>query len=151
MRPFLLLAATAVLLPACATTPRGGGGYCMVGDVEWQSATSGFDRRLTLEKIAGLRSAIESDTRALHEGRRDVVGDQLTAIAHAPATSHFVSDGVHELAIRLRQLDCAVRGNKVPFDMAIQRYNTILGELSVEQATLEPKNGGLNIHATAAP
>jgi hypothetical protein len=150
MRPFALLIVTTALLSACATAPRGGSSYCVVGDVEWQSATSGFDRRLTLEKIAGLREAIEADTRAMHEGRRDNVGDRLTAIAHAPVTSSFVSDGVHELAIRLRQLDCAVRGNKLPFEVAIQRYNRILGELSVEQATLEPK-GGLSIRAKAAP
>ena len=154
MRSLILLVAAGAAVGACATAPRGGeggGGYCVVGDVPWPSAPSAFDRRLTLEVIGGLRQAVEADTRALHEGRRGEIGNQLTAIAVASPTSAFISDGVHELAIRLRQLDCAVRANKLPFDVAVHRYNTILGELSIEQATLEPRHGSSAFRGTAAP
>jgi len=123
---------------AASTSARNGGSFCAIDEAPWPSAPSAFDRRLTLEVIGGLRQSVEADMRALAEGRRNEIGDRLTAISHQPATSAFISNGVGELATRLRQLDCAVRPQRVSTEMAQKRYGSILGELQVEQATLEP-------------
>ena len=142
MRPLMLLAAVVSMMGCAATrSTSNGGSYCNINEAPWASAPSAFDRRLTLEVINSLRQAVDADVRALHEGRRAEIGDRLSQVSQQPATTAFISSGVSELAGRLRQLDCAVRANRVPFDAAAQRYTAILGELSVEQATLEPKGG----------
>lgn len=141
MRPWMLLAVVSMVGCASSNSARNGGGFCVIDEAPWPSAATAFDRRLTLEVIAGLRQSVESDLRALAEGRRNEIGDRLTAISHQPTTSAFISMGVAELATRLRQLDCAVRAQRVAPELAQQRYGSILGELQVEQAILEPKGG----------
>jgi hypothetical protein len=137
----MLLAVFSMVGCAASTSARNGGGFCTIDEAPWPSAPSAFDRRLTLEVIGGLRQSVEADIRALAEGRRNEIGDRLTAISHQPATSAFISVGVAELATRLRQLACAVRAQRVSPEIAQQRYGSILGELRIEQATLEPKGG----------
>ena len=141
MRPWMFLAVISMVGCAASPSARNGGSFCAIDEAPWPSAATAFDRRLTLEVIGGLRQSVEADMRALAEGRRNEIGDRLTAISHQPATSAFISTGVAELATRLRQLDCAVRAQRVAPELAQQRYGTILGELQVEQATLEPKGG----------
>ncbi len=151
MRRLIGIAALS-LLGACGGALTGsnrGPSFCAIGEAPWPSAASAFDRRLTLEVLNSLRRAVDADLAALRQGRRGEVGDQLTAISREPATTAFISSGTFELAVRLRQLGCAVRSNKVGGELAEQRYTHIRDELAIEQATLEPKGSALPRQASA--
>lgn len=140
--PFVL-----VLLAAGCASPKpeartGGSALtCGIADPPWHSAVSDFDRRATLEVIAGLADAARDGRAQMHAGARANTGDKLSMLYQQTPSGGFISDGVAELGRRLRQLDCAVKGG-LAFDQADQRYAEILGELQAERATLEPGGGG---------
>jgi hypothetical protein len=136
----------------CATTSAagggGGGGYCSIGEPAWASAARDFDRATTLEIIAGLRAAAESDRTRARTGQRAEVGAELDELARHHTTSAFISHGTAELATRLRQLDCAVRAGRVEPDRSGELYARILGELIGERAVFDPGGGGGRVQVT---
>jgi len=133
----------AMFLGGCAT---GGadvksGGYCSIAEPGWTAAERDFDRATTIEQLHALKGAAQADRDKLKAGAKAEVGDAVDQIYRKPAPTAFVGKGVAELGNRLRQLDCAVRSDKLTYDVAVQRYDQILGELGAEQATLEPGAG----------
>lgn len=147
----------AVLMAAgCASSQKpgaqvGGSGYCSIAEVKWPSAARDFDRRTTLEVLGALAEAAEADHAQLKAGARGEVGTKLDENIRRVANDGFVSRGVAELGVRLRQLDCAVKSGRVDSARASALYGQILAELQAERATLEPRGGGTGAAAAAAP
>jgi hypothetical protein len=146
MRNGTLLWCGGLLFAACASTGPSSGslrrsGYCEIAEAQLQGAPSAFDRVTTLEMIAGLRSSTEADRDLLKRGEASEVGQQLSQLNYTQRSQGFISSGVAELAVRLRQLDCAVRARRVGNAEAIKRYEQILLELGAEEATLKPSGG----------
>jgi hypothetical protein len=130
----------ALLLAGCATTSSSTapGGYCSISDPRWPSAARDYDRRTTLDAIAVLTDAAKADRDRLKTGARSDVGNSINEIyQRGTSSSAFISSGVAELANRLRQLDCAVRANRLEYSRAEASYGQILTELQAERATLE--------------
>jgi hypothetical protein len=123
---------------------------CGIAPLGWPSASRDFDRYRTLTTIALLNDATRRDREQLHAGEKAHVGAVLDTALRQPESvgGPFVSQGVAELGIRLRQLDCAVRGDRLAFQLADRLYGQILAELGAEQTTLEPVAGAPR---TAAP
>jgi hypothetical protein len=132
-----------MFLGGCAAT--GGevktGGYCSIAESSWAGADRDFDRATTLEQLRALEGAASADRDKLKAGAKADVGDSLDHLFRQPAPQGFVGRGVAELGNRLRQLDCAVRADRVTYDLALDRYGRILGELGAERATLDPGAG----------
>ncbi len=148
------LIAALLLAAGCAGSAKnevagGNTRLCSIADPQWASAARDFDRRSTLEVIAGLNKAARADLEQLKAGQRNDVGAQLDELYRLAPPSAFVSGGVAELGVRLRQLDCAVRSNKVANESADKLYAQILAELRAEQSTLDPSGGAAN--KSAAP
>ncbi len=134
----------------CAHTGvEGGGGYCGIAEPEWHGAVRDYDRATTLETIAGLRQYANSDRVKSRTGARGDVGGELDELFRRPAPEAFIARGVTDLGVRLRQLDCGVRGGRVPVDQADALYAEILGQLGSEQAALDPS--GVAAHRPSAP
>lgn len=148
MKRILLLAV--VTAAGCATTTSpgkevrsGGSLLCGISQPAWPSADRDFDRRTTLEVLAGLESAAHTDRSGLHAGTKAQVGEALDQMSARPDSSRaFISSGAAELAVQLRQLDCAVKSGVISFATADQRYGQILADVAAERSTLEPGGGG---------
>lgn len=138
----------ALCLTACASTPSTGAsgipqsGWCSLSEPVWASAARDFNRAATLEVLAAIRTLVDTDRSLVKAGQKSDVGSQLDEIYKTMRPTGFVSDGVAQLGVRLRQLDCAVRAGKVEYQTAITRYDEIANLLGAEQATLEPGSAG---------
>jgi hypothetical protein len=134
----------ALWLTGCAASSgetKSGARYCSIAEPTWATADRDFDRATTIEELHALKDAAQADRDKLKAGVRNEVGDAVDQLYRKPAPTAFVGKGVGELGTRLRQLDCAVRADKLPYDAAVTRYDQILSELGAEQATLEPGVG----------
>jgi hypothetical protein len=134
----------AMFLGGCAASNgevRSSALTCGIADQTWASADRDFDRNTTIEQLHALKGAAQTDRDKLKAGAKAEVGDALDQLYRKQAPSAFVGKGVAELGNRLRQLDCGVRADKIAYDVAVKRYEQILGELGAEQATLEPGAG----------
>ena len=130
-----------LLLAGCAETQstarHQSGAFCSISNPRWPSASRDFDRQTTLEAIAALTDAAQADRDRLKAGAKSEVGGRLNALyERGPSSSAFISAGVAELATRLRQLDCAVRADRLAPAQADTAYAQILRELAAERATL---------------
>ena len=140
MKPMLGAVLLPFLIGGCAgPTQDVKGGYCAINEPRWPAASRDFDRATTIETIAALDAAARGDREKLKQGARGDVGANIDMLyQHDQRSSAFISNGVAELANRLRQLDCAVRANRVDSARAEQSYEQILAELAAERATLDP-------------
>jgi hypothetical protein len=129
-----------LLCAACAGSRSevASGGYCSINEPRWAAANRDFDRALTLEVIAGLRDAATDDRNKLHAGARGDVGARIDELSRHLTSNAFVSTGVAALGVRLRQLDCAVRKNRMAFEVSEGLYEKIVAELEAERQTLDP-------------
>ncbi len=110
-------------------------GSCQLADIGWSSAPDHFDKGRTNGAAAKLQSVAQADREAYagaHDGTQ--VGSKLGELAAEVPSGVFVSSKVADLAIRLRQLDCAIqRGTfKSRVDEADRLYGQILSELNAE-------------------
>ena len=76
------LIAALLLAAGCAGSAKnevagGNTRLCSIADPQWASAARDFDRRSTLEVIAGLNKAARADLEQLKAGQRNDVGAQL--------------------------------------------------------------------------
>src|SRR5690349_15387789 len=104
----------ALLLAACAGSEKkdvanGGRAFCGINEPHWAAADRDYDRQSTLEAIAALTNAANTDREKVKAGAANDVGGTLDELYAKPASTAFIKQGVAELATRLRQLDCAVR------------------------------------------
>jgi hypothetical protein len=139
------LLAALLVAGGCAATSgevRSSGALsCGIAEQGWAAADRDFDRATTIEELHALKGVAQADRDKLKAGQKADVGSSLDELFRKPAPGAFVGKGVAELGQRLRQLDCAVRNDKLAYDLAQRRYDQILSELGAEQATLEPGAG----------
>ncbi|HZS41693.1 MAG TPA: hypothetical protein VFF06_32910 [Polyangia bacterium] len=144
---------TALLLslafaPACASGPPEGvrteivrGGSCSLDVVDWPAAERDFNRARSAELAAKLEAAARADQQAFAaDPATRALGAELTAINRGvPRDSYqFVAHDVASLALRLRQLDCALLGGALRSepDTAQRRYQSIIQELTEQRKKL---------------
>jgi hypothetical protein len=124
-------------LAGCATV-QPSVGVCAIAVPEWPAARSDYDRASTLAVLGSLKRVVAADRSQLHAGQRDEVGaraDELFRLAPSSSKT-LVSHGALELALRLRQLDCAVERGIVAAADAEHRYDTILLEVDAERLVM---------------
>jgi hypothetical protein len=135
-----------VCLVGCAETPKDprvpSVGMCSIAEMAWPAAPRDFDRARTLEAVGSLENIAKADRTRYNTGSRADVGGQLDELYRQPASTAFVSHGVAELAVRLRQLDCAVQRGRFNDGKADALYAQILAELEAEQHTLDGGGAG---------
>src|SRR5262245_25265305 len=88
---------------------------CGIAEQPWSAADRDFDRATTIEELHALKGAAQASRDKLKGGAKAEVGDQLDQLYRRQAPTAFVGKGVAELGNRLRQLDCAVRADKVAY------------------------------------
>lgn len=111
-------------------------GSCHLADIGWSAAPDHFDQGRTSDAATKLKSVAQADREAYASGHDgNAVGSKLGELAAEVPSGVFVSSKVADLAVRLRQLDCAIqRGTfKDRADQADRLYAEILTELSSEQ------------------
>jgi hypothetical protein len=136
--------AALVLAPACASGPPEGvrtevvKAACPLDSVDWPAAEKDFDRARTVELASRLEAAARADEEAYRtDPATRSLGAQLTAIGRDASRggSTFVSHDLAALALRLRQLDCALLGGALHGEpeTASKRYESIIRELVEER------------------
>jgi len=113
-------------------------GSCGINSPEWPAARSDYDRATTLAVLGSLKHVVEQERASVHSGQRETLGQRADELFRAPASSGtgYVAQGALELALRLRQLDCAVIRGQVHSPDAEARYDSILVELDAERLAL---------------
>lgn len=83
---------------------------CGIQEPVWASWEDAFDRARTLELVARLRAAAESDRAQIKADPNAQPGTRLAEIVRqTTGDTTFVSNQAADLGLRLRQLECAVR------------------------------------------
>jgi hypothetical protein len=113
-------------------------GSCGINSPEWPAARSDYDRATTLAVLGSLKHVVEQERASVHSGQRQSLGQRADDLFRAPASSSsgYVAQGALELALRLRQLDCAVIRGQLHSPEAEARYDSILVELDAERLAL---------------
>ena len=113
MLPFSILSIWSLssMLAACISPDPAAPPSCSIAEVKWDAASQGtsYDHATTAELLRRLSVAAEADRAAFAAGQP--TGASLGALALETQTSSppLVSAELYELALRLRQLDCAVQ------------------------------------------
>jgi hypothetical protein len=144
----LVLSMSIVFVPACASGPPEGvrteivrGGSCSLDVVDWPAAERDFNRARSAELAALLEAAARADLTAYQaDPATRGLGAELTSINRGvPRDSYqFVAHDVASLALRLRQLDCALLGGALRAEpaTAARRYQSIIEELAEQRKRL---------------
>jgi hypothetical protein len=110
---------------------------CSIVETNWPAGQEDFDKPRTSELARQLAEIARADREALRADHNTKVGARLSALDHAAANGRFVSQPVAGLAVRLRQLECAVeRGTLRTPELIDKRYEQLLSDLESEQKVL---------------
>ena len=139
----LRLAGSSLLfLSACGTSgsavqPTPAAGSCSIVETTWPAGQEDFDKNRTSELARQLAEIARADREALRADHATKVGARLIALDREAATSRFISQPVAGLAVRLRQLECAIeRGTLRTPQVIDKRYEQLLSDLESEQKVL---------------
>jgi hypothetical protein len=128
----MLLAAAAAGCAADATGPSRvvSLAACRIAPLDFPSAVRDFDRGRSTQLLSEVEKIARADRQALAEGAAETrLGRGLESLG-GDGRGAFVAHDVAELAVRLRQLDCAVLagGLRAPGE-ADRRYDRLLAEI----------------------